>query len=138
MPRWFAGKASVRIALELANSIAPPMPCRIRMMIRYQPAASPCSQLTDSRMENSEKIAKPMLNMRTRPNMSPRRPKLTTSTAVTTMKPIIIHSRMVVLPGCSGLIPMPRKMFGSAISTMDELTVTISTPSVVLDRAIHL
>jgi hypothetical protein len=29
-------------------------------------------------------------------------------------------------------------MFGSAISTMDELTVTISTPSVVLDRAIHL
>ena len=76
MPRWLAGNASVRIALELANSIAPPMPCRIRMMIRYQPAASPCSQLTDSRMENSEKIAKPMLNMRTRPNMSPRRPKL--------------------------------------------------------------
>ena len=33
---------------------------------------------------------------------------------------------------------MPRKMSGSAISTIEELMVTISTPSVVLDRAIHL
>ena len=79
-----------------------------------------------------------MLNMRTRPNMSPSRPKLTTSTAVTTRKPIISHSRIVVLPGCSGLMPMPRKMLGRAISMMDELIVTISTPSVVLERAIHL
>ena len=79
-----------------------------------------------------------MLYMRTRPNMSPRRPKLTTSTAVTTRKPISIHSRIVVLPGCSGLTPMPRKMFGRAMSTMDELTVAISMPRVVLDRAIHL
>ena len=38
-------------------------------------------------------MAKPMLNIRTRPYMSPMRPKLTTSTAVETMKPIIIHSR---------------------------------------------
>ena len=43
-----------------------------------------------------------------------------------------------MLPGCSGLIPMPRKMSGSAISTMDELIVAISMPSVVFDRAIHL
>ena len=106
------------------------------MMIRYQQAASPGSQLTDSRMENSEKIAKPMLNIRTR--ACRRGGRSSQSTAVTTMKPIIIHSRMVVLPGCSGLMPTPRKMFGNAISTMDELTVTISTPSVVLDRAIHL
>src|SRR5690348_10555835 len=33
---------------------------------------------------------------------------------------------------------MPRKMSGSAISRMDELTVAISMPSVVLDSAIHL
>ena len=138
MPRWFIGNASVRIAAELAKSIAPPTPWKMRMAIRYQPAASPCSQVTESRIENSAKIAKPMLNMRTRPNMSPSRPKLTTSTAVTTRKPIIIQSRMVVLPGCSGLMPMPRKMSGRAISTMDELMVTISTPSVVLDSAIHL
>jgi hypothetical protein len=72
------------------------------MMIRYQPAASPCSQVTDSRTEKNEKIAKPMLNMRTRPNMSPRRPKLTTSTAVTTMKPIIIHSRRWCCPAGAG------------------------------------
>ena len=83
-------------------------------------------------------MAKPMLYMRTRPNMSPRRPKLTTSTAVTTRKPIIIHSRIVVLPGWRGLMPMPRKMSGRAISMMDELTVAISMPSVVFDKAIHL
>ena len=138
MPRWLAGKASVRIALELAISIAPPTPWKIRIPIRYQPAAAPVSQLTDSRIENSAKMAKPMLYMRTRPNMSPRRPKLTTSTAVTTRKPMIIHSRIVVLPGWSGLMPMPRKMSGRAISMMDELMVAISMPSVVFDKAIHL
>ena len=44
----------------------------------------PCSHVTDSITENSAKIANPRLNIRTRPNMSPSRPKLTTSTAVTT------------------------------------------------------
>jgi hypothetical protein len=33
---------------------------------------------------------------------------------------------------------MPRKISGSAISMMEELTVAISMPSVVLDNAIHL
>ena len=51
---------------------------------------------------------------------------------------MISQSSRVVLPGCSGLTPMPRKMSGSAISMIDALTVAISTPSVVLDRAIHL
>ena len=40
--------------------------------------------------------------------------------------------------GLSGFSPMPRKMSGSAISTMDWLIVAISTPSVVFDSAIHL
>ena len=31
MPRWFAGKTSVRMAAELANSIAPPTPWKTRM-----------------------------------------------------------------------------------------------------------
>ena len=44
-------------------------------------------------MEKNVKTAKPRLYMRTRPNMSPMRPKLTTSTAVTTMKPMSIHRR---------------------------------------------
>ena len=74
----------MRIALEFAISMAPPMPCMMRIEISHQAAAVPCIQVTDSRMENSAKIAKPRLNMRTRPNMSPSRPKLTTSTAVTT------------------------------------------------------
>ena len=83
-PRSLAGNASVRIALELAISIAPPTPCRIRITISHQAAAVPCSQVTDNITENTAKSAKPRLNIRTRPNMSPSRPKLTTSTAVTT------------------------------------------------------
>ncbi len=62
-------------------------------MIRYSAPADPASQHTDSKMENVVKTAKPRLNILTRPNMSPRRPRLTTSTAMTTMKPISIHSR---------------------------------------------
>ena len=43
-----------------------------------------------------------------------------------------------MLAGLNGLSPIPRKMSGSAISTMDWLMVAISTPSVVFDSAIHL
>ncbi len=43
-----------------------------------------------------------------------------------------------MLPGPSGSRPMPWKMSGSEISTIDELIVTISTPRVVFDNAIHL
>ena len=35
-------------------------------------------------------------------------------------------------------MPMPRKMSGRAMSRMDESMVAIRTPSVVLDRTIHL
>ncbi len=65
--------------------------------------------------------------------MSPSRPKLTTSTAVTTRYPISSHNSRLVWPGWSGLTPMPRKISGSAISMIDALTVAISMPSVVLD-----
>ena len=83
-PRSCDGNASVKIALELAISIAPPTACKILIAISHQAAAVPCSHVTDSITENSAKIANPRLNIRTRPNMSPSRPKLTTSTAVTT------------------------------------------------------
>ena len=43
-----------------------------------------------------------------------------------------------MFPGLSGFSPIPRKTSGSAISTIDWLIVAISTPSVVLDSAIHL
>ena len=43
-----------------------------------------------------------------------------------------------MLPGASGLSLIPRKMSGSAISTIDWLIMTISMPSVVFDSAIHL
>ena len=43
-----------------------------------------------------------------------------------------------MLPGSSGSIPIPRKMSGSAINTIDVSIVAIRTPSVVFDSAIHL
>ena len=52
-PRSFGGKASVRIALEFAISMAPPTPWRMRMQISHQAAAVPCIQVSDSRIENS-------------------------------------------------------------------------------------
>ncbi len=76
--------------------------------------------------------------MRTRPYMSPTRPRLTTSTAVTSRKPIRIHRKYDVLPGASGWSPMPRKMSGSEMSRIDWLIVTIRTPSVALNRTVHL
>ena len=83
-PRWSAGKASVMIALELAMSRAPPTPCSTRMTISQRAPAGPVSQVAASRIEKTVKIANPALYIRTRPYMSPSRPKVTTSTAVTT------------------------------------------------------
>ena len=93
MPRWSEGKASVRIAEELANRKAPPTPWPMRITIIQIAAGGPVIQVTDRSSEKTVKIAKPSVNMRTRPYMSPTRPKLTTSTAVATRKPMIIHSR---------------------------------------------
>jgi hypothetical protein len=76
--------------------------------------------------------------MRTRPNMSPTRPKLTTNTAVTNMNPIRIHKKYDVFPGASGCMLMPRKTSGNEINKMDWLIVTIKMPKVVFDKAIHL
>jgi len=83
-PRWLAGNASVRIAAELAIRNAPPMPWTMRQPISHHAAASPCIQVIASSTEDAPKMANPRLYMRARPNMSPSRPKLTTSTAVTT------------------------------------------------------
>ena len=93
VPRWLLGNASVRMAVELANRNAPPMPCTMRQKISHSAAATPCIQVRVRKIEATVKTAKPRLYMRTRPNMSPSRPNDTTSTAVTTMKPMNIHSR---------------------------------------------
>ncbi len=81
------------MADELAKSMAPPMPCPTRMVISHRAPDEPCSHVIERRMENAVNTAKPMLKMRTRPNMSPTRPNVTTRTASTTMKPSSIHSR---------------------------------------------
>ena len=60
-PRWSGGKASVRIAAEFANSIAPPTPCSTLMRISHSTPAVPCIQVSDSTTENSVNTAKPRL-----------------------------------------------------------------------------
>src|SRR5579864_9168993 len=70
--------------------------------------------------------------------MSPRRPRLTTSTAVTIVKPRIIHSMYFVLLGASGSTRTPLKIEGSPISTIVVSIVTIRVASTVFESAIHL
>jgi hypothetical protein len=83
-PRSSAGKASVRMAVELAISSAPPMPWTMRNTMSHMAAGPPCPGVSDRAMEAPVNTVKPPLYIRTRPNMSPSRPKVTTSTAVTT------------------------------------------------------
>ncbi len=81
------------IAVEFANTIAPPTPCTRRIrMISIAPAL-PVLGTSAHPIEPTVKIRKPRLNSRARPYWSPRRPKVTTSTAVTSRNPISIHSR---------------------------------------------
>ena len=84
MPRLAAGKASVRIAVELAISSAPPMPWTTRQAISQIAPPAPSIGHRLRAIEANVKTAKPPLYILTRPNMSPRRPNVTTSTAVTT------------------------------------------------------
>ncbi len=61
MPRWLAGNASVRIALELANTMAPPTPWKIRTTISQIAPSVPDIQVTVRRSEKNVKRAKPRL-----------------------------------------------------------------------------
>ncbi len=83
MPRCSRGKASVRIAAEFAVSMDPPTACTIRQPISHSAPAPAWNGSNDSATEAALKITKPMLYIRTRPNMSPSRPSVTTSTAET-------------------------------------------------------
>ena len=67
MPRWSAGKASVRIAGELAISIAPPVAWMTRKPISHMAPAGPVYGSNGSASAPSPKTAKPTLYMRTRP-----------------------------------------------------------------------
>jgi hypothetical protein len=61
MPRWVAGKASVRIAAEFANIIAPPTPCSTRSKMISSAAPRPWVKTSDSPIEHAVKMAKPRL-----------------------------------------------------------------------------
>ena len=67
MPRWSSGKASVRMADELATKKAAPIPWKTRTTISHRPAAGPDNHVIVSRREKKVKMAKPRLYMRTRP-----------------------------------------------------------------------
>lgn len=84
MPRWWAGKASVTMAVELAISSAPPIPWTTRMTMSSTAPAAPAPGVSERAIEARVKMANPALYIRTRPNMSPMRPNVTTSTVVTT------------------------------------------------------
>ena len=63
------------------------------MAMSQMAAGVPVSHVTARRSENTVKTMKPRLKILTRPKMSPTRPRVTTRTASTTLKPISIHSR---------------------------------------------
>ena len=50
---------------------------------------------------------------------------------------MIIHSRYPILPGASGLRPIPRKMAGMAMMTIELSSSAMNDPSEVLVSAIH-
>ena len=60
-PRWSAGKASVRIAAELAVSIDPPSACSTRQPISHIAPPVPLSGSKESRIDAKVKTAKPAL-----------------------------------------------------------------------------
>jgi hypothetical protein len=53
MPRWSSGKASVRMAEELAMRKAAPTPWNTRITTRYRAAALPDIQVTVKRSEKN-------------------------------------------------------------------------------------
>ena len=61
IPRCLAGNASVRIAAELAISMAPPKACPRRHKISQIAPDGPVSGSSDSAMEARVKTTKPML-----------------------------------------------------------------------------
>ena len=60
-PRWSAGKASVRIAAELAVSIEPPRAWSTRQPISHSAPRAPRNGSKESRIEATVKTAKPAL-----------------------------------------------------------------------------
>ena len=93
IPRRSGGNASVRIAVELANSIEPPTACTNRQPMIHNAAPPPLPGVSASATEAAVKTTKPRLYIRTRPRVSPSRPRVTTSTAETSRYPINIQSR---------------------------------------------
>jgi hypothetical protein len=61
VPRCLAGKASVRMAVELAISMAPPIPWNTRQMMIHIAPALPCKGSKDSATAVNAKTAKPRL-----------------------------------------------------------------------------
>ena len=66
-PRWWAGKASVMMAEELAKSMAPPTPWPMRMTMSHTAPVVPVSHVAANRTEKAVNTAKPRLKIRTRP-----------------------------------------------------------------------
>ena len=84
-----------------------------RQMI-HSAAVGPLIHVAASKIENTVKTAKPNVYIRTRPKMSPTRPRLTTRTEVTRRNPIKIHRKYGSFCDARGFRWIPRKMLGRA------------------------
>ena len=71
VPRCDTGKASVRIAVELAMSIAPPTPWTSRSAMRTSAPLGPVTGENANPIDATVKTRKPALYIFTRPNWSP-------------------------------------------------------------------
>src|SRR6266487_1203596 len=95
------------MAVELAIIRAPPTPWNTRMMIMYRAPAGPCSQVTDSRIENTVKMTKPRLYMRTRPKMSGREISTIEASMVAISTPRVVFDRVDHLPLYGSAVQFP-------------------------------
>jgi len=71
------------MAAEVAIIMAPPTAWTMRKAMISTAPVAPVLHTSERPSAAAVKITKPILNMRTRPNMSPMRPAVTTSAAET-------------------------------------------------------
>ena len=121
------GKALQTSASESDNIGAAPAPCSTRPTIN--PTWSPAAPETT---DPTAKTPIPTMKTRLRPNMSPSRPAVTTSTAIVSRYPFITHCSP------SELAPTSPRISGSASATTVESSISRNSPEQAPARVHHL
>ena len=139
MPRWLNGNASVRMAGELAISIAPPTACRIRQPISHSAPDGPVNGSNGQR-ERAEREDREAEVVHPDPAVdvteaAERHHQDGRDDQVAHQHPeqvADVARGQRIRAGCRGRWP------GSEMITIEAFTVADSMPSVVLDSATHL